>query len=365
MRIVSVSSALPRRCGIAHFNASLGAELSSRGFEMRVLAVDDAGQKRPGVIRQHVQSDYREEASRLGDVDVVLLQHEYGLFGGPAGSYLLEFVTNLRMPVVTVFHTVLPRPEPVLRDVTVSLLTSSRRTVVMCKTGADLLASVYRHDRSLVDVIPHGHPQLERQCVPPAISDLVPGAPVLLSLGFIGPNKGIDLALKALPAILDACPTAHYFIVGSTHPAERRGRDDPYRSFLERTVQESGVSEAVTFLDRYTDLAHHVAWIDHADVVILPYRDLRQVSSGTLAYAVGCRRPVVASPFAYASDVARAGAGVVLAALDARSIASAVARVLCNASLRSDLMHRSDAFALRSTWSAVAGQYARTLAEAR
>src|SRR5438105_1040054 len=365
MRVLCVSSVLPRRCGIAHFNGSLIAELGSLGIDMRVLPVDDYSDRRAGAIRRHVKSDYRDEASRLGNVDLILLQHEYGLFGGPAGSYLLEFLRNVRMPVVTVFHTVLPHPEPAVWEVTKSLLRVSRRIVVMCETGADLIASVYRHDRSSVDVIPHGYPQLSREWIPPAIRALTPGAPVLLSLGLIGPNKGIELGLEALPLILKASPKAHYFGVGSTHPPELRDTDDPYRAFLERMVKERGVSKAVTFLDRYTELADHVGWIQHADVVILAHRDLRQVSSGTLAYAIGCRRPVVASRFAYASDVARAGAGVVLADLDARSIAKAVTSVLCNVSLQSTLAHRSNAFAMRTTWPVVARQYARMLAHAR
>lgn len=366
MRIVIVSSCPPRRCGISNYTSQFGTALRRRGAEVDYIEITgDEIARTPGVIRRDVLSDYDEEARRVdaGVVDLVVVQHEYGLFGGGHGSHLLAFLGRVRCPTVTVLHTVLPRPSPAVRQVTVAIAACSAGVVVMCSTAARVLAADYAVSAPCVRVISHGYPEAGKQPVPVEMAPHKAHGPVMVSLGLLGPNKGIDLGIRAFAVIGETFPTARYLVVGETHPGELKGGVDRYRRDLKMVAGELGVVDAVDFIDRYLTIEEHIAWIQHADVVMLPHQDLRQVSSGTLAYAVGHQRPVVATPFAYARDMHSAGAGIVLARSDPREFAGAVIDILGDVELRHELERGSAKLAATTSWSAIADEFARSVAE--
>jgi len=366
VRVAVVSSFPPRLCGIATFASHLNAALAALDVHvMRVTVVNDRGLEQQGIIRRDIRADYEKEAERLNALrpDVVLIQHEYGLFGGRYGSHLLALSCCLQVPIAIVFHTVLPSPDDALRKVTTQLASLSRVVVVMCGSAARLLATEYGvPDRSLT-VLSHGYPELRDQPKPHRMRSAGGGrGAALLSVGLLGPNKGIEAGISAMALVLQHFPHARYFVVGSTHPSEIDHGIDGYRATLVAQAHEHGVEHAVVFVDGYLTLEEHVAWIQHADLVLIPHRDLRQVSSGTLAYSVGAGRAVVCTPFAYALELASAEAGLVLSAPSASDIASAIIRVLSDPWLHAQLMDQSATVARGMSWPRVAEAYLAALA---
>ena len=361
MRIAVVSSYPPRLCGIATFASHLNSALAARDVRLEpVVVANEQGAAQEGTIRRDVVTDYAREAERLNDLgpDLVLIQHEYGLFGGPYGSHLLTLARSLHVPIATVFHTVLPSPDHALRKVTTQLASLSRVVVVMCGSAAKLLASDYAVRDTPVVVVRHGYPELRNQPKPSQMTATGGDrGPILLSLGLLGPNKGIEVGISAMAAVLRHFPHAKYFVVGSTHPSEIHHGIDGHRARLVAHAHEHGVEQSVVFVDDYLRLEEHVAWIQHSDLVLMPHRDLRQVSSGTLAYSVGSGRAVVCTPFAYALELANAQAGVVLSPPTASGIASAAIRVLSDPWLHARLMDQSATVAHGMAWPHVAERY--------
>lgn len=366
MRVSVVSSFPPRLCGISTFASHLGAALAALDVYIEpVVVVNEHAVEQNGTIRRDVGSDYEAEAERLNELrpDLVLIQHEYGLFGGLYGAYLVTLARCLQVPIVTVFHTVLPSPDGALREVTTQLASLSRIVVVMCSSAAELLVSEYGVRDTAVMVVRHGHPEVCNQPKPHQMMDADGGrGPTLLSLGLLGPNKGIDAGISAMADVLRDFPHAKYFIVGATHPSEIRHGIDGLRARLVAEAHENGIEHAVVFVDGYLTLEEHVAWIQHADLVLIPHRDLRQVSSGTLAYSVGSGRAVVCTPFAYALELADAHAGLVLCRPTASGIASAIIRVLSNPLLHASLMDQSAAVAHGTSWPRIAERYLEAFA---
>ena len=218
------------------------------------------------------------------------LQHEYGIFGGKAGSHVLALVRELRMPVVTTLHTVLPEPGPHHRDVMNELIELSERVVVMSSRGADLLSAVHEVSREKIEVIPHGIPQ-----APPARRSKyqlgVDGRPVILTFGLLSPDKGIEHVIDALPAIAQHFPEVLYVVLGATHPHVRERHGESYRHSLEQRAERLGVEGNLIFHDRFGSQSELVEFLAAADIYVTPYLKAEQVASGTLAYAVGAGKP--------------------------------------------------------------------------
>lgn len=363
-----VSSMPPRLCGVATFALHLGDALAQRGAmieRVRLLSKDDGLATRVGhetAIRQEHLTDYTEAARRLNfsSPDCVVIQHEYGLFGGEYGSHLLALMDGLQVPAITVMHTVLPDPDYGLLQVTQRIAQASRFVIVMCDAAARLMHVEYEVPQNGIVTILHGYPEIDAQLAPPELAQF-DDQPILLSLGLLSPNKGIKCAVRAVALALQAMPNLQYFVVGRTHPGELVSGTDRYRRGLECLVQDLRVGHAVHFIDRYTSVAEHIAWIQHAQVVLLPHRDLRQVASGTLAYAIGCGRPAVTSAFAYAEEMTSLGAGVMIAGSEPRSLASAVLRILSDSRTRENLQKCSAKLAARTSWATIGEEYLRVL----
>ncbi len=286
---------LPRKCGIATFTSDLLGAVAARHPQGRCFAVpvnDIEGYEYPDVVRFEIEErdldSYRRAADFLNtsNVDVVSVQHEFGIFGGPAGSHLLALLRGLAAPVVSTLHTVLRKPNDDQRRVMQELIARSTRLVVMTERAQTILQEVYRTPPGQIDLIPHGIPDVPF-VAPDYYKDQfgVAGKKVLLTFGLLSPNKGIEQVLHALPDVVAEFPDVVYVVLGATHPNELRTRGEVYRLSLEEIVRQNKLENHVIFHNRFVELKELTEFIGAADLYVTPYLDEAQITSGTLAYA--------------------------------------------------------------------------------
>lgn len=367
-------SYVPRQCGIATFTKDLREAIADNlePEHVGVVAINDNadGYDYPDEvrfeIRQHHQSDYRAAADLLNieQTDLCILQHEYGLFGGKDGTHVLEFARRLRMPVVTTLHTVLEHPTDSQRAVLRELARISDRVVVMSKVAEGLLEAVYGVIRERVSVIPHGIPD-----VPFIDSSFykeqfgVGGRRVLLTFGLLGPGKGIEVAIRAMPRIVEQNPDVVYMILGATHPHVVRNEGNAYRDSLERLVDQLGVRDNVEFHSRYVTPRELRAYLGAADVYVIPYPNRQQITSGTLAYAVGSGKAVVSTPFWHAEELLAEGRGRLFPFGDPEALANEVNTLLADEAGMEALRKRAYQYGRPLVWREVGLSYLNLGAE--
>ena len=264
----------------------------------------------PDVVRFEIEEQdlgsYRRAADFLNtsNVDVVSVQHEFGIFGGPAGSHLLTLLRELKAPVVTTLHTVLLKPNSDQHRVMQELIAHSTRLVVMTERGRTILQEVYHAPSAKIDLVPHGIPD-----VPFVAPDFykgqfgVEGRKVLLTFGLLSPNKGIEHVLHALPDVVAEFPDLVYIVLGATHPHELRTRGEAYRLGLEAIVRNNRIERNVIFHNRFVELKELTEFIGAADLYVTPYLDEAQITSGTLAYAFGAGKAVISTPYWHAAEL--------------------------------------------------------------
>src|SRR6266852_102338 len=296
-RVAMIGNYLPRKCGIATFTTDLCDAIHTeyRATELLALPVNDTveGYSYPARVRFELSQDeiasYRQAADFLNfsNIDLVCLQHEYGIFGGPSGAHILELLRRLQMPIVTTLHTVLREPNADQRLVMEEIATLSDRLIVMSRQASEILQEVFRVPSSKIDLIPHGIPDLAFTD-PSFYKDAfgTEGKEVLLTFGLLSPNKGIENVIKALPSILSRHPNVVYMISGVTHPHILRREGDVYRAYLRKLAKELAVESSVIFRNRFVTPEELVELIGAADIYITPYKHKGQVVSGTLAYAL-------------------------------------------------------------------------------
>jgi glycosyltransferase involved in cell wall biosynthesis len=365
---------LPRHCGIATFTTHLAealvAELpSADGF---VLAMNDAGRRHayPSRVRFEIKegdlASYRRAADFLNvnQVDVLSVQHEYGIFGGKSGGHLLTLLRELRMPIVTTLHTVLSEPNDGQRAVLDELSRLSERLIVMSQSGADLLQRVHGIATDHIDLIPHGIPTV---AIDPQSKDRlgVDGKTVILTFGLLSPDKGIEYVIDALPAILAVHPNVVYIVLGATHPHVIAREGESYRLMLEARAQRLGVSGSMIFHNRFVSQDELTEFLSATDIYVTPYLNAEQITSGTLAYAVGAGKAVISTPYIYARELLSDGRGVLVPWRDAAAIASEVITLVSDDSQREAMCARAAAYGAGMTWPAVARQYVGTFERAR
>jgi glycosyltransferase involved in cell wall biosynthesis len=361
VRTAFVSTYPPRRCGIASFTHDLAEATGDR----EIVALHPPEQSSPYPVAVHHRirrdepDDYARTASALDRcVDVVSIQHEYGIWGGGDGAHVIDFVRSLRVPAVTTLHTVLREPTPGQRAVLAELVARSEATVVMSRSAADLLTSTYAVDARRLNIIPHGVPDLplvDPESVKVGLG--LAGRDVILSFGLLGPGKGFDLALEALPAVVAAHPSVCYVIVGATHPDLIRTEGEAYREGLMAQVQRLGLGDHVRFVDRFVGRVELTRWLEAADVFITPYPRLDQIVSGTLSYAMGAGRAIVSTPYVYATELLADGRGVLIPPGSASALAGALDDVLGDPALRAEIGRRAYSYSRRMVWSAVGAEY--------
>lgn len=375
-RLAFIGNYLPRQCGIATFTTDLCEAIASAHPSATCIALPvndtEAGYAYPDRVRFELAEkdidSYRRAADflNINNVDLVCLQHEYGIFGGRAGSHILALLRELRMPIVTTLHTILRDPNPDQRRVLKEVAELSDRLVVMSKRGADFLQEVYQVPPDKIDLIPHGIPDIP--FVDPSFhKDLfgVEGKLVLLSFGLLSANKGIENVIAALPDIVARHPSVVYIIVGATHPHVKRLDGETYRLSLEWLARERGVADHVIFYNRFVSLEELVEFIGAADIYITPYLNPAQITSGTLAYTLGAGKAVISTPYWYAEEMLAEERGALVPFQDPAAIAQQVIALLDNDAQRHAMRKRAYLFGREMIWPRVAERYLASFERAR
>lgn len=367
-KIAVIGTYMPRQCGVATFTTDFCEALSAQYPEAAICAIPvndtSEGYTYPSRVEFEIAErdieSYRQAADYLNinRVDLVVLQHEYGIFGGPSGSYILELLRELRMPIVTVLHTVLDEPDRNQHKVLAEVARLSDRLVVMSHHALDVLHTLYLVPREKVSYIPHGIPDVPF-VDPNFYKDQfdAAGKVVLLTFGLLSPNKGIEHVIAAMPAILEHYPDALYFILGATHPHIRRRDGEAYRLMLQRLAREHGVEHAVVFYNQFVRLEKLVEFIGATDIYVTPYLNREQIVSGTLAYAVGTGKAVISTPYWHAEELLSEGRGVVVPFRDPAAIARQVIWLLDHDAERHAMRKRGYELGREMTWSQVAQRY--------
>jgi glycosyltransferase involved in cell wall biosynthesis len=338
------------------------------------VSVNDiaGGYEYPEVVRFEIEeqdlSSYLRAADflNISNVDIVCLQHEFGIFGGPAGGHILALLRELRMPVVTTLHTVLRDPQPDQRRVAEGLISLSTRLVVMAERGRQMLQEIYHAPPAKIDLIPHGIPDVS--FVDPAyFKDQfgVEGRVVLFTFGLLSPNKGIEHVLNALPRILAEFPEVVYIVLGATHPNELREHGEAYRVSLEILAKKNKVDKNVIFYNQFVDLENLQEFIGAADLYITPYLNEAQITSGTLAYAFGAGKAVVSTPYWHAAELLAEDRGVLVPFGDAPAIAREVAGLLRDDTRRHAMRKNAYRLGREMIWSNTAQLYMNSFESAR
>jgi glycosyltransferase involved in cell wall biosynthesis len=314
-------------------------------------------------IRRDERADYVQTARALAAcVDVVSIQHEYGIWGGDDGAYVLDLVRALDVPAVATLHTVLRAPTLRQRTILTELIASVEATVVMSRSAAALLTSAYGVDPGRLDVIAHGVPNLPLADPATVKSTLgLEGREVILSFGLLGPGKGYELAIDALPDVVAAHPTACFVVVGATHPELLRREGEAYREGLVARAAALGMVGHVRFVDRFVGRVELTRWLEAADVFVTPYPNLEQIVSGTLSYAMGAGRAIVSTPYAYAAELLAGGRGILVPPGSPTLFAAALNEVLGDDDLRAAIGRRAYEHSRRMIWSEVGAEYRRLL----
>jgi glycosyltransferase involved in cell wall biosynthesis len=375
-RVAFLGDYLPRQCGIATFTTDICEAIASEFPECDCLvgAVNDRpeGYNYPPRIRFEIDEkeidSYRRAADflNINNVEVVSVQHEFGIYGGPAGSHLLAFLHDVHMPVVTTLHTVLREPGPNEAAVMKQLNELSSRFIVMADHGRELLEKVYGISPDKIDLIPHGVPDL--QFIDPSFHKDqfgVEGKIVLLTFGLLSPNKGVEHVIEALPAILERHPNVVYIVLGATHPNLIAHEGESYRLKLERLAEDRGVTGNLIFYNRFVTLAELTDFIGAADIYITPYLNQAQITSGTLAYAFGAGKAVISTPYWYAQELLANERGLLVPFADPAAIAEAVNRFLSDPALMNKMRKRAWKMGRGMIWPVVAQRYMDSFMRAR
>jgi len=366
----------PRKCGIATFTHDLHHAISEQfpKVECCVVPVDDveAGYDYPGEVRfQIVEQDFDSylraaDFLNFSNADVVCLQHEFGIYGGASGSHVLGLLRDLRMPVVTTLHTVLREPNAEQRRVIEQLAELSARLVVMSEKGKTLLQEVYGIAESKIALIAHGIPDMPF-VDPNFFKDKfgVEGKQVALTFGLLAPNKGIEHALRAIPAVLREFPDFVYIVLGATHPNLVRAQGEAYRHSLERLARDLGIKRHVIFYNRFVELRELTEFIGAADLYVTPYLQEAQITSGTLAYAFGCGKAIISTPYWHAQELLADGRGVLVPFADSDAIAREICALLADENRRHAMRKRAYLLGREMVWSHVAQLYMDEFQQAR
>jgi glycosyltransferase involved in cell wall biosynthesis len=374
-RIAFVGGYEPRRCGIATFTHDLCEAVISAvpTAECIVGAVNDkmGGYQYPSRVRFEILEkdldSYRRAADFLNfsQTEILCVQHEFGIYGGPAGSHLLALLRDVKMPVVTTLHTVLQNPNPEQRKVMEDLIFRSARLVVMAQKGAEILRDVYGVMAEKIDIIPHGIPD-----IPFATSDLsklqfgLEGRKVLMTFGLLGPGKGIEYAIQALPEIVRLHPDVVYLVLGATHPHLVAREGETYRLGLERLAEECGVKEHVIFYNRYVSLAELTEFIGATDIYLTPYLNEAQITSGTLAYVFGAGKAVVSTPYWHACELLAEDRGCLVPFRNPQAIANGVCAFLADSQYFTKTQQVAYQMGRKMIWPAVGKLYLNTFNQA-
>ena len=355
VRIGILSTYPPTQCGLATFSKALADHLLDVGAAVSVVRVVDSPQPHVPLVSHQLVTGQRESAAAaaraLNACDVALVQHEYGIFGGPDGVDVLDVLARVQVPVIVVLHTVLANPTPHQHHVLAKVLEAADAAITMTQAGRRRLVAGWGVDPGSVVVIPHGaRPNLSE---PVATTS----RPTILTWGLLSDGKGIEWALEAVAGLADLDPQPLYQIVGQTHPRVVEREGEVYRDRLVALADRLGITSMVSFDDRYLDVRTLQGIVRAADVVLLPYDSPDQVTSGVLTEAVVAGRPVVSTPFPHAVELLSGGAGTLVDRRDVVGMRTAVRQILTDADLAARMARAAAGLAPAQLWSSVAREY--------
>jgi glycosyltransferase involved in cell wall biosynthesis len=366
-RVVFISSFLPRKCGIATFTSDLITNIlaAAKGeFEPLVVAMHSGDQKYNDPVKfevhQDIKSDYICAADYINfsHVDLICVQHEFGLFGGEGGSYLSLLLNRLKAPVITTLHTVLDKPEPAYHKSLIDVCNASHKIITMNERGVTMLQDIYNIPGRKIKLIAHGIPDL-----PFVDSNYykhkfgLEDRKTILTFGLLGTNKGIDIMLQAMPAIIEADPSVMYIVLGMTHPNVLKRDGESYRFSLQQMVKDLGLEEHVIFHNRFVSDQELHNFLCAADVYVTPYKNVEQLTSGTLSFAVGAGKAVVSTPYWAAEELLAEGRGKLVPFGDSKEIAKAIVDILRDDSLFYSLRRKAYEYGRSRTWPKIGQTY--------
>jgi glycosyltransferase involved in cell wall biosynthesis len=363
-----IGNSLPRRCGIATFTTHLQQAIAARrpDLDTSIAAMTDHGHSYdyPPVVCCEIEDDQIQNYGRAADflnskrIEAVSLQHEFGIFGGTAGGYIMALLSRLTMPVVTTLHTILGAPNDIQRDVFEQIVDVSAKVVVMSKKGRDLLQTVYNVPAEKIEIIQHGVP--DYPFVEPDQAKILlgfAGKSVILTFGLLSPNKGIEVMIDAMPAILESCPNAVYVVLGATHPNLIAHEGEAYRESLMRRTRDLGIADHVVFLNQFVDQPKLLSFISMCDIYVTPYLNEAQMTSGTLSYSFGLGKAIVSTPYWHARELLADGRGVLVPFGDAMATGVEIAGLLSNDARRHAMRARAWSVGRSMTWERTAERY--------
>jgi len=368
MNIAFLSTYPPRECGLATFTQDLFMQLSSLlptpALRAGIVAVSNEklryGDEVLMELTQNDRRSYYQTAGKLNhsDIELLVVEHEYGIYGGEWGEYLLTLISNLQIPFVTTLHTVLPEPDAKQRHILNYLGRKSKKVITMTKNSVDILKNVYGIDHSKIEVINHGVPympmksreQLKAECG-------LEGRPVISTFGLLGPGKGLEYGVEAMAKVARSHKNVLYYVLGQTHPAFKKDCGESYRKSLEILVEQLGIEENVRFVDKYLTKEEIIRYLMLSDIYLTPYLGRDQAVSGTLAYAVGYGRIIVSTPYSYAREMLSHGRGLLAKFKDSESIADCVEYVLEHPEEKLKMECRALETGKTMMWNQVAQQY--------
>ncbi|HOK52020.1 MAG TPA: glycosyltransferase family 4 protein, partial [Bacteroidales bacterium] len=368
-KIAVIGNFLPRKCGIATFTTDLTHAFKQYNpkLECHVIAMNDnpTGYAYPANVKfeiyQNNRDDYHQAAEYLNyhNFEVVSLQHEYGIFGGECGEYIIHLLEELKLPVVTTLHTVLSQPSTKQYEVLKKICDISARVVVMAEKGKEFLTSIYGIPENKIKLIHHGIPEF------PFIDPYFykeklqfSGRRVILTFGLISSNKGIEYMLQAMPQIIAHHPDVMYVVLGATHPHVIAHEGDRYRKQLESLVSDLRLENYVRFVNRFVSQEELHEYLSATDIYVTPYLSENQITSGTLSYALGLGKAVVSTPYYHAKEILSEGRGILVNFRDEKSLSQAIIRLLNDSEERNAIRKRAYLFSQQfCTWPKVAALY--------
>jgi len=369
MNVAVIGNYIPRQCGLATFTTDVATWVARSlgvGSQVFVVAMNDRpeGYDYPPMVRFEVVANHPRDYHRAADfvnmsgVDVVCLQHEFGIFGGPFGILIADMLRDIKKPVVTTVHTVLPDPLPERKEALVEVADLSDALVVMSRKSVEFLETYYGIGPEKVHIIHHGVP--DKPFGEPDEHKArwgLQGRTVLLNFGLLSERKGIEYMIEAMPAIVERFPDVTFVVLGATHPPVKKKEGEKYRFFLKRLAHDLGVEDNVAFYDRFVTLEELTDFLAACDIYVTPYLDRGQIVSGTLAYAIGLGKPVVSTPYYYAEELLSDGRGILAEFRDPDSMSRGVIDLLEHPDRMREMREKAYAFGRQMIWKEVGKEY--------
>lgn len=367
MSILNVGTYPPKQCGIATFSMDLRNSLSIYDNNIQVMAVSDNSYEYsyPDEVIFNIKQDYRQHYIRAAkwvngsnDIKLVIIQHEYGIYGGNDGEHILEFSKLIDKPYIVITHTVLPHPSKHQKLVLYKLCHGASGVVCMTKKSRQLLIDLYSVTPKLIHIIGHGVPVFKKRPIDELkLEHNLEGQQTISTFGLIGPGKGLELGIQAVARIIDDFPSVCYLILGQTHPMLKQSEGEKYRQMLESMVMDLKLESNVRFINKYLSDDELGDYLYMTDIYLSPYPNKDQAVSGTMAFAMGCGRAIVSTSYAYAVEVLAEGRGLLSESPDPEQLASLMSRILSDAKLKRHLQTKAYDTGKSWSWPSVGKDY--------